>query len=50
MGNFLKMFLVIVFQVVAVTMVIQIDDTWTSLGIIFLQFLFLCCQLIPDRE
>jgi hypothetical protein len=51
MRDFMKLFLVIVFNIVAVTMVINVDNPWTSFGIIFLQVLFLCYQLIArDRE
>lgn len=45
----MKLFLVIVFNIVAVTMVIKTDDPWISFGIIFLQFLLLCYQLITNR-
>ena len=50
MGDVFKLFLVIVFNIVAVTMVIKVDDAWTSFGIILLQLLFLGYQIIPHRE
>jgi hypothetical protein len=50
MGNFFKLFLVIVFNIVAVAMVINVDDIRAKFGIIILQVLFLCYQNIPHRE
>jgi hypothetical protein len=49
MREFMKLFLVIVFNIVAVTMVIKTDDVWTTLGIIFLQLLLLGYQLINNK-
>jgi hypothetical protein len=49
MREFMKLFLVIVFNIVAVTMVINVDDPWISFGIIFLQLLLLGYQLINNK-
>ena len=49
MRDFFRFVLVIVFNIVAVTMVIKVDDVWTSFGIILLQILFLGYQIIPTN-
>ena len=50
MGNFMKLFLIIVFNIVAVAMIINVEDTWTKIGIIIMQVMFLCYQLIRQNE
>ena len=51
MGNFLKLCLVIAFNIVAVAMIINnTDDIRINIGIIFLLVLFFWYQLIPDKK
>ena len=50
MGNFMKLFLAIVFNIVAVAMVINTDDIRTKIGIIIMQVLFVSYQMIPHKE
>ena len=50
MRSFFNLFLVIVFNIVAIAMVIEVDDIRTDIGIIILQVLFLCYQLIRQNE
>lgn len=46
----MKLFLAIVFNIVAVAMVINVEDIRTKIGIIIMQVLFLCYQLIRQNE
>ena len=50
MRNFFHLFLVIVFNIVAVAMVIEVDDIRTDIGIIILQVLFLFYQITTYKE
>ena len=50
MGDFIKLFLVIVFNIVAVAMVFNVEDIWTIIGIIIMQVMFLGYQLIRQNE